>query len=178
MKKTFKDYLEEQKKSLLTEKAYLAVAELVGSNKSLDIIKYKKELKSYIKTWKTLYRIWQDYTIEKYIASSKNIKISKKSYISTTKSISQIKNIIEEGDIENLVLISKHSGKGIDPIEVLEAGLKLFTVESNFVKDVINTNKYQQEILFLEPVTKLNKSNVIGFFKDKGIISKYKGEIV
>lgn len=157
------------KRKFTEEKDFaLTIAEFVGANISFDISRFHLELSPYIKRYTDLYRMWSDYTMEDFIKKNYTINLRPTGYLSTSTDLDSIRELCEELGEE--CLISTHSGKGINPYIILQNAIKQGHRESNYLKDVLRNNSYQNEIILLDRVTKLNHSNVVGYYDGDDII--------
>ena len=129
------------------------IAEFVGSNVSLDINKYMGDLEPFIKYYSLTYRIWEEGDNPKEL-----IKTS--AYISTTKDIEAIEEMIQENDFEDF-FITEQSGEGFEPMVILKKGLKAFPdhEDRDFILDVIDRYAYQKEVV-LTKIFKINFENL------------------
>lgn len=130
------------------EKFIIAVAEAVGANIRLDVSRYIELVKPYLKIY-TVYRYW-------------SAKYQPQTYYNTSKSLQAIAQMLEDGDFPNGP-ITKHTGEGMDVMQVLQDGLKTLTVERSFVAGVIRENRYQQEVFYFGDA-QITKANTVAWY--------------
>jgi len=169
--KKFKNYLEDIFNNEDQEKFYDMFFEYVGANEYLDINKYQRFLEPFISS-SECYRVWPEITNAKDFIEGKidTFQIKQKDYYACTKTMNDIKTIINENDIKFPVLISKHKGRVIDIVRTMEDIIKI--KPDPFYKDVYINNKYQNEMLFLDPIIKLSKDNVVAYYNNENNIIK------
>jgi len=169
--KKFKNYLEDIFNNEDQEKFYDMFFEYVGANEYLDINKYQRFLEPFI-SFSECHRVWPEITNAKDFIEGKidTFQIKQKDYYACTKTMNDIKTIINENDIKFPVLISKHKGRVIDIVRTMEDIIKI--KPDPFYKDVYINNKYQNEMLFLDPIIKLSKDNVVAYYNNENNIIK------
>jgi len=131
----------------MTEEFAVDVAQYVGANEDLDFEKYADDLRPYLRSHKTLYRLWSEVDSDHVEQRLRNAKV-----LATSNSIDAIQLIAENTNQAPGTLITTHSGVGIMPVDILKDALArdVIITEKSYVKRVIVDNEYQQEVLLLQ----------------------------
>lgn len=131
-----------------------ALGEAVGANVRLKVDKYKEFIKPYMQTY-TVYRYWPD--------DVKNIP--KQAYYNTSLSLDAIRQMCKENDLLSGP-ITKHTGRGIDVMNILKNALPYLTKEKSFIEGVIKNNEYQKEIFYFGTISAISKDNVVAWYDE------------
>lgn len=155
-----------------TEGELLALAEYVGANVPLPE-SMRARLDAELETFPAVYRVWKDYTIETFTATGCSLEVPEQMFYAAARTLKAILDIIQESEMGVGTLVSKHSGKGVDPLKILSQALEAGMIheEADFVSRVVSMNRYQQEVMLFTPIGKLDLSNVIGYFDGDAIHS-------
>jgi hypothetical protein len=164
---SLKSYLEE-----ISRNFYIDFAEYVGANISFNVNQYSSNLEKYKKRY-TCYRFWQEINektaLDFIIGKINSIQIRLRQYYACARNIDNIKQMIDEDEIIDFGLISKHEGNGISVLEILKSGIQVVTDQDDlrYIKEVYIHNKHQDEILFFDPITRLDNDNVVAYVNEK-----------
>jgi hypothetical protein len=155
----YEAYLSEAKEATLGE-FYIAVAEYMGSNEPLDVKRFSKFLKPYVKSYRETYRWWMNtsYDPDKKFKP----KLTNK-YLATTNDLDVVEEMIRDLDASGTkYIVTGHWGKGIYLNSILKDALKFdLGKNNNFVKGIYQSYRTQEEILMLPPYGKME---VIGYW--------------
>jgi hypothetical protein len=132
----------------MTEKFIIDVAQYVGANIDLDPKEHLAELRSFLKHYTNLYRIWAEDDSDHVEQRLRTMKT-----LATTRSLKSIKALAIDGDHDEGNVITMHSGVGFMPIPIIRKALELNIVpkEKRFLEEIIHYNDYQQEVLLIKP---------------------------
>lgn len=148
-----------------------ALFEYAGANELLDIKKYKNELKPFVKRM-TCYRFWQEFNgddVKEYLMQVKKYFVVRpRSYYACTKSFDLIKDLIEDFDPKYSTVISEHTGNVIDIVECMKSIIK--KDNDPYYKDVYRRFAYQQEVLYIDSIRKLDEDNIIAYYDGSMLI--------
>ena len=154
------------------EAFYENFAEYVGANEKLDINRFSTYLKSYIKNYECV-RYWQEFSnsiTNKFLKGEINsISVKSRKYFPCARGLKNIQEMIEEDEIIELGLITSHKGKGVSVVQVLTNGIKESNINKSLVKfmqEVLIHNKHQDEIIYFNSISSINKNNVIAYFNE------------
>jgi hypothetical protein len=150
---------------------YEEFAEYVGGNEYLNTKKWERYLVPKTKNV-TCYRYWQeiyDDVVAQYLNQEiKSIPIARqREYYACTKDLNVITKMIDDAGFSEDLLITQHSGKGIDVNEIMREAIKNAINEQQFIRDTYYRNEYQKEIIFFDPIYQLDEDNIVAYYNSK-----------
>lgn len=149
----------------MTEKFLTELLGYVEFNAPLNL---DENIKEYIKSFGSLYRLWH-YSIED---SKHPITIpSSFPFLACTRSISALTKLAIEADSDPDSIVTEHFGRGIDPIRLLRIGLQQYP---NFKRkdEVLYTIKHyewQKEILLLDVPNQISIDDVVAIWTGESL---------
>jgi len=137
------------------------VADYVGANETIDMKRFGKFLKPYIKNFNRTWRWWPNTNYDP--SKPFRPKLTNNTTLATTKDLDVIEEMINGYDPDSQkYIVTEHSGKGVYLNAILKDALKTdLGKNDDYIRSMYRSYHDQEEVLMIPPY---KKPKVIGYW--------------